>query len=161
MVVVAIIAILVSLTISKYSQRVAQARQAEAKIGLGSIYALEKSFYAEYSAYVPDLGAIGYDTEGFKRWYRIGWPSSGGSFTNTISGYSGGYNGPVCIFPQNNIWGTTCAVPVPGANASPHNVDDPQAFIAGAAGQLYSALVLCDNWTIDNLKILQHTQIGQ
>jgi len=64
MIVVGIIGILVSVSVPLYNKYQRKSRQAEAKIALGAIYALEKSFYSEYSAYGLGVDAIGYTPEG-------------------------------------------------------------------------------------------------
>ena len=70
---VGIIGILVSISVPSYNRYQRKARQAEAKIALSSIYGLQKSFYAEYSAYALSFDAIGYapELEPLRRAYNL------------------------------------------------------------------------------------------
>lgn len=167
MITVGIIGILVSLSSTSYERYSAKARQSEAKFGLSGIYALEKSFYAEYNAYIPSLTAIGYSREGLKAYYGIGWYASP-FYTGSVTGYvglKGGANLGRQNTPSDTNWGTVCnavtSTPglLPDANASPFDVTDPQSFIVGAAGAI-KANGVCDIWRITDLKYLTNTQVG-
>lgn len=140
--------------------------QAEAKISLGAIYSLEKSFYSEYSAYVPSFDAIGYTREGFRFYYRIGWPGAAIQYLGTITGYSGSVNNNVYI-EQNSPYSPFCGLsgaPMNQGTAqqAPFDVDNPQTFTVGACGRLQptSDLLSVDQWQINHLKVLMNHQSG-
>jgi prepilin-type N-terminal cleavage/methylation domain-containing protein len=167
MVTVGIIGILASLTISNFSKYQAKARQTEAKLALGAVFALEKSFYSEYSAYIADFDAIGYTPEGLRRFYAIGWKAAttSGNVTGFQSGAGTSYYPPVnspsvtCASPCLNFTtqGTWCWAGVP----LPADVD-PQTFTVQAFGQI-DHLNICgngDGWSINELRILQNNYNG-
>ena len=73
MVVVAIIGILASIAIPQYSKFQAKARQSEVRIQLGATYTVEQSFAAENSTYTMCLGQVGYNRDGTKFYYTVGF----------------------------------------------------------------------------------------
>jgi prepilin-type N-terminal cleavage/methylation domain-containing protein len=163
MVVVAILGILVSLTTSSYQKYQRKALQSEAKLALGSIYALEKSFYSEYGAYVFGVDAIGYAPEGQRRFYFHALCGSAGTWAGTITGFTSSY-GSVYLSPANSpytyantfsslagggSWFTQCAT----------YGNDPQTFQAFTAGQLKNGGET-DAWIITELKNLSNVNIG-
>ena len=158
---IAILGALVILATSKYEKNVAKSRRAEAKLALASVYSLEKSFYSEYTAYLPSLDAIGYAPEGYKRFYKIGWKTTDGLYAGAITGYSG-VRTTLQYFQVNNVIGNNCSPLVSTAEA-PFDVDNPQAFTVTATGLLYITSVDptdCDRWSINELKIISNYQNG-
>jgi type IV pilus assembly protein PilA len=166
MIVVGIIGILVAIAAPNFARYQSKARQSEAKIALGAIYAAEKSFYAEYSAYVASLDLIGYAPEGSKRFYSVGFNSqdttavSGVSpgqltTTTTTSGISGAtvYSIPRVAFPST--W-TQCTPTLAAGTAAG---DNPQGFVAAASGQVRQNTA-CDNWQITQDKALTNTLVS-
>lgn len=155
MIVVAIIGILVSVAVPNFKQHANKARQGEAKLALGAIFALEKSFYAEYSAYAPAFDSIGYSPEGRRRFYTLSTcDPAGGGTSMTITGFSGAisvyrfYNVNVPFAPT---WTGTCSSGfVPNCTAVGN---DPQSYLISAMGQL-NATGTMDIWTITDTKNL-------
>lgn len=155
MIVVGIIGILVAIAAPNFAKYQSKARQSEAKISLAAIYTAQKSFYSEYSSYIPSLDAVGFAPEGNKRFYSVGWT---GAYTGTVQGYSAGVaNNSIARtnFPAGYADCTITLSAVPAANAN-----DPQTFTAIAGGQLRDANTACDHWSIDENKILTNTTVG-
>jgi type IV pilus assembly protein PilA len=157
MIVVAIIGILVAIAAPNFSKYQAKARQSEAKIALAGVYAGEKSFYAEYAAYVQGMTDIGYSPEGQRRFYSVGWTAA--SSASTVSGYA--VTPSTASFARTTFpttW-TTCTLATlstdPGAT-----VVDAQTFSVVATGQLNGGNVVCDGWTINQVKSLSNATIG-
>ncbi|RZA08942.1 MAG: prepilin-type N-terminal cleavage/methylation domain-containing protein [Proteobacteria bacterium] len=156
MIVVGIIGILVAIAAPNFSRYQSKARQSEAKIALSAIYAAEKSFFSEYSAYVGSLDAIGYSPEGNKRYYATGFSGTGG--TTSVNGF-GGSNTATPMFNRVNA-------PTPWNNACNNTMltgwvasgTDPANFIAGATGQIREG-VACDQWTINENKVLVNSAV--
>lgn len=157
MIVVAIIGVLVAIAAPNFARYQAKARQAEAKLALGGIYAGEKSFYAEYAAYVAGLTDIGYSSEGSKRFYSIGWSSA--TAAASITGYS--VTPSTASLARINFpaaW-TDCTLATLSATPAGATLD-PQSFIAVATGQLNDGNAVCDGWEINDLKSLLNKTIG-
>lgn len=102
MIVVAIMAFLATLAVPNFMKFLAKAKRAEAYMNLHSIYAAEKSYYAEHNSYSPVLsgqGGIGWKPEGYngggkneKFYYTYGFSGAEGS--NHFSGkLDGGQEG--------------------------------------------------------------------
>jgi len=87
MIVVAIIAFLAMIAIPNYLKFVARSKRAEAQVILASLYAAEKAYFVENSAYTNDLKALGWKPEG-KVHYTYGFGGAEG--TNYIKGDLGG-----------------------------------------------------------------------
>ena len=165
MIVVAVLGVLVAVAIPRFERYQARAKQSESKIALGAIYSLERSFYAEYGAYIPSLDAIGYQPEGQRRYYTVGWTGGAGTYSRTITGYSG----TVATFSYSSLNSpyTACGLAgsiTPTPNASPFDTDDPQSFLVGTTGRIRirsnGTNETCDQWTIDNLKVLTNVNVG-
>ena len=73
MIVVAIIGVLASIAVPQYSKFQAKSRQSEVRIQLGAAYTVEQSFAAENSTYTACLGDVGYNRDGTKFYYTIGF----------------------------------------------------------------------------------------
>ncbi len=73
MVVVAIIGILATLAVPQYKKFQAKSRQSEARLSLGGAYTIEQSFAAENSSYTTCLGQAGYNRDGVRFYYSIGF----------------------------------------------------------------------------------------
>ena len=83
MIVVAIIAFLAMIAIPNYLKFVARSKRTEAQVNLASLYAAEKAYWVENSAYTNDLSALGWKPEG-KINYTYGF--GGGEGINYIKG---------------------------------------------------------------------------
>jgi type IV pilus assembly protein PilA len=157
MVVVGMIGILVSIASTKYERYQRKARQTEAKIGLSSIYAFEKSFYAEYNAYHYAFDAIGYLPELNKRFYFQALTNdcaAGGA----VAGFTGGgsircYNAYLTPFSQTAVLTGTCTN-LSGAGYAA----DSQTFVSYFQGNLGAAAD--DVWTINQNKVLVNCSNG-
>lgn len=90
MVVVAIIGILASIAIPQYSKFQAKARQSEVRIQLGATYTVEQSFAAENNSYTACLGQIGYNRDGAKFYYQIGFSDAAVTAGAAACGPAGG-----------------------------------------------------------------------
>lgn len=155
MIVVGIIGILVAIAAPNFAKYQSKARQAEAKISLAAVYTAEKSFYSEYSSYIPSMDAIGYAAEGNKRFYSLGWAAA---FTGSVAGYNGtvaNENIARTNFPAAFSDCTITLSSDPAAAAV-----DPQTFNAFAIGQLRDGLTTCDAWAINENKVLTNSAIG-
>lgn len=155
MIVVGIIGILVAIAAPNFARYQSKARQSEAKLALSAIYAGEKSFYSEYTAYISSMDAIGYSPEGDKRFYAAGW--SAGT-PGAVSGY-GGTNGTPFYNRTNfpSAW-TDCSTSTSGLPAV-ETAADPQAFSVQARGQIRQG-TNCDVWSINELKVLANSTIA-
>ena len=90
MVVVAIMAFLAMIAVPNFNRFLAKAKRAEAYMNLNSIYAAEKSYFAEHNTYSDVLmgeGGIGWKPEG-KPYYSYGF--AGAQERNNFVGKSGG-----------------------------------------------------------------------
>jgi len=86
MIVVAIIGVLAAIAIPNFLNYQCKAKQSEAKSSLGTIRTAQEAYYAEYDNYSDDLGAIGFDTKGAKRYTYSTTTDSNTTFTATASG---------------------------------------------------------------------------
>lgn len=156
-----------------YTHTKAKSHQAEVKMNMANIYNLEKSFYSEYGAYIPDLEAIGWQKgggaglDGTKILYAAGWLCCT-SWAGSVTGLNlGSYMASICQGPtsNNNLDATNCqnlcttAGYLPDLNAAPNSGANPQGFSVGGAGLIYSGSV-CDLWRMDNSRRLQNIQVG-
>lgn len=155
MMVVGIIGLLVAVAIPMYDRYQSKTRQTEAKVALGSIYASEKGFYGEYSAYVSSFDALQFTPEGFKRFYTVGWNAA-------MSGAVTSYGGSTAI-PNIDKANTpplfTCTPATAIPLLPPPVGTDQQTFRVGAAGEV-RLNTGCDIWTIDEDKNLSNTVTG-
>jgi type IV pilus assembly protein PilA len=76
MIVVAIIGVLAAIAVPQYSKFQAKSRQSEVRLQLGGAYTTEQSFAAENSTYTACLGQVGYNRDGTKFYYTIGFDST-------------------------------------------------------------------------------------
>ena len=160
MVAIAVIGLLVALSIVKYNTYANKSREAEAKLALAQIYHLEKSFYSEYSAYAPSFNAIGFLSEGTRRFYTVTLTTDGAVYPGSVTGYSGNFTWPLywSLSPYGNT-GIPYGAPgnCAGYTAAGYSSTDPQAFIAQALGQLKSAPPTPPSlWSISQYKQLQN-----
>lgn len=97
MIVIAIIAVLSMIAVPNFMKYLAKAKRAEAYMQLSSIYAAQKTYWAEHGRYSTQLagqGGIGWSPEGYsgggsgeKFYYTYGFPGSEG--TNYFTGKLG------------------------------------------------------------------------
>jgi type IV pilus assembly protein PilA len=149
MIAIAIIGILVAVAIPLYDRYQAKIRQSEAKINLGQIFASEKTFYAEYSAYVSSFEALHFRPEGARRYYTVGWSAP---MTATVTNFAGTLGTP--NFDSQNTAATFVCPPASAYPLLPPPLGaDSQTFLVGAAGSVRVG-VGCDVWTMDQDKNL-------
>ncbi len=77
MIVVAIIGILAAVAIPKYQTFKSKAKQAEAKVALGTLFTAEKSFFAEQSSYTACVKATTFTGSSGTKSYVIGFDYNG------------------------------------------------------------------------------------
>lgn len=129
MIVVAIIGILASIAIPNFLKFQAKAKQAEAKANLGSLFTAMIAYYAEYTTYPGDIGAVG----------LIGWEPQFG----TKYGY---YVGSDVLLPQDlgaDVVACTVAV----------TTVTQEAFTLIACGNVDKDTTV-DEWSFTDAKIL-------
>ena len=184
MVVVAIIGILATIAIPQYSKFQAKARQSEVKIQLGGAYTVESTFASENSSFSDCLGQIGYNRDGSKFYYAIGFngvgsgcdPKSGSacnsyqwSFDSASGSYSAaatcttGSNGQT-FFPANaaerDTTGSSFNVITAATSLPTAATTSGTSFTIGGQGYINSGAGTYDIWTIDQAKQLINTQSG-
>jgi type IV pilus assembly protein PilA len=155
MIVVGIIGILVAIAAPNFARYQSKARQSEAKIALSAVYAGLKSFYSKYSAYTPSMDAIGYEPEGDKRFYAVGWQAG---TPGLVSGYAGAQTTPAFGTINTPAWICTGTTALGSLQALPTGAD-LQVITVGAAGSIRQD-VGCDIWTIDDTKTLRNTTVS-
>jgi prepilin-type N-terminal cleavage/methylation domain-containing protein len=155
MIVVGIIGILVAIAAPNFARYQSKARQSEAKIALSAIYAGQKSFYSEYSSYIPSMTAIGYEPEGDKRFYAVGWQAG---TPGAVSGYGGATSVPNYSSTNTPAWTCTGTASVAGLGALPTGAD-LQNITAWAAGSIRQGQP-CDIWNITDAKIIRNSTIS-
>ena len=190
MIVVAIIGVLASIAVPQYSKFQAKSRQSEVKIQLGATYTVEQSFAAENSTYSACLGQIGYNRDGTKFYYTMGFKSgvaagtancgpgaAVGNCLNTQWSYTGGAYAGVAsaactdivsstffvanISEPTSPAGVTSAINVPTVQDDLKNTAiDPTSFVIGGAGKILSKANNVDLWTIDNNKQILNITSG-
>lgn len=140
MIVVAIIAFLATISIPKYFNYYAKAKQAEVAINLSSLHTAQQAYYAEYGKYSTALMG----PEG------IGWQPQGKNFY-----YTYGFNVPNAKEGIHYFVGKL--------GASKENLGstkaDKETFIAAAAGDV-SGNNKIDLWNIDQDRNLSNVQKG-
>jgi type IV pilus assembly protein PilA len=175
MIVVAIIGILAAVAIPNYQKYQARAHQAEARIGLASIFTAEKAFSTEQSSFTQCLGNIGVSFEGSQQYYNFGFninnttPSTCGptgtlscnglSYTSAsvISNCGSGDAINVTNFLANSKVNSGTTLP---ATAAASYAQFPSAnlaqtwFTVAAGGNVSSSTTLWDIWTITDQKTL-------
>ncbi len=178
MVVVAIIGILSAIGIPQYSKFQAKTRQSEAKSNLGTLFTAEKSFQIEWSTFTVDVANAGFGIEGRTLRYDVGFPQC-----PATAGYPVGApyeDGSRCVaslvLPSGS--GFVAGVVPPGGNAYARSgsatavlggvaMTTTTSFVALAWGSPNSAACTgatgarkCDEWTIDQGKLLKNPQNG-
>jgi type IV pilus assembly protein PilA len=190
MIVVAIIGVLASIAVPQYSKFQAKSRQSEVRIQLGATYTVEQSFAAENSTYTLCLGQTGYNRDGTKFYYTIGFDdTSAGATTSCQPGAAGvgactvyQWQFDNTVTPAAYAAGATCSV-APLSTQFPANIAEPgnspttqayltgsgaaitssisgSTFVIGGAGFILSKAAKADGWTIDNNKQILNTQSG-
>lgn len=172
MVVVAIIGVLAAIAVPQVNKYIAKARQSEAKTALSSLYTSEKAFYAEYSAYHDQFGAIGYSPEGRMR-YNAGFsaaiaaaakagPNQG--YTATVTGVGQSINIGAYCGTNPTVITNGCALLFGLNGAQPAAATGTSmtltTFVVRAQANIYGAAGNMDIWQIDNNKDLTNPTPG-
>ncbi len=159
---VAIIGIVGSIAMPAYRNYTVRARQIEAKSNLTTIYAVQKSFKAEFAYYAGCLSTIGYEPSGARRNYTIGfsWGFTGHDVSPTRS-VANCDTQPSSGDLPNQTWflANSFVPPVMGLQFAT-NVQipadsgvEPSRFLVYAVGRP-GASPTFDYWSIDNKKNL-------
>ena len=170
MVVVAIIGILAAVAIPNYQKYQARARQSEARVGLAAAFTAEKAFAAEQSTYSSCLVHIGYEPEGDRRYYAVGFSltvaatsTCGVAGNKSCNAYSFNQAGPValCTAASGAVWhaanATAKTAPTPADTDLAASSVAKDGFTVEAAGEISTGATAFDHWTIDEKKSLQNT----
>jgi type IV pilus assembly protein PilA len=180
MVVVAIIGILASIAIPQYSKFQAKARQSEAKIQLGGAYTVEQGYAAENSSYTRCLGQIGYQRDGSKFYYTIGFNTADTSNcapngAQSCLEYSWSFTPPdtytavgscteanlSTYFSGTVTDGTAADLTYITTQANiGATVTTQSTFTIGALGKILKSSTNYDIWTIDQAKQILNTTNG-
>ncbi len=137
MIVVAIIGVLAAVAIPNFMLYQAKAKQAEAKVGLGGLFTHASTvMQLQNGSYlITDLSQLGYGITGAARY----------SYWFDVSGT------PIAI-PGGSTATGPCNV-----NSSPAGVGTTAStFTAGARGNI-DADTTCDDWVINDLRVLSNT----
>ena len=169
MVVVAIIGVLAAIGIPQYSKFQSKARQSEAKLALAALFTAEESFRQEWNQYSVTLNNIGFSVQGSRLRYKTGFVNGTG-----CTSYSTSLGAPAEATTINNTW--TDGSAVIGSASWAMSVSEPTAGIAGTSctTTTFSAVsygnpaktatdpgtTLGDVWKINNVKLIQNTQVN-
>lgn len=187
MVVVAIIGILLVIGVPQYAKFQAKARQTEIKNQLGAVYTAETSFAAENNSFTACLGSIGFNRDGARQYYWVGFPATPAGtnqcspngtrscteyqwvFTPTPAPGSWGLppaggtcaDGNGVTFFQGNIAEGTAPVRanIPAVTITGNTAAAAATFIIGGTGQINRGQPQ-DQWTINNTKQLINNRSG-
>lgn len=189
MVVVAIIGVLAAVAIPSYQGFQARARQTEAKIGLASIFAVEKGFLAENGTYTSCFTEAGFSPEGLGSngtpWQHPGVYAYGFNSTAFIDDNCGAAGGASCAsWPPGtpsaslgtnscmstaalgSIYGTRMTNPTRTiASVSSLHMFAPapitsSTFTVRASGSVHRTKIAIDSWTLNQDKQLSNTNSG-
>jgi len=145
MIVVAIVGILSAIALPQYEQYQRKAKQVEFKVGMASVYTLEKTYYVErqnYSGCLLDLGLELEKNAADKYVGRYGYGFA------SATGLAANYYGKACgsnytVGDATAVAGTIC------------NIGD---FTVGASGNIGGANN--DEWTMDNYRTFKNVTNG-
>jgi type IV pilus assembly protein PilA len=165
MIVVAIIGILAAIAIPNFLKFQAKSKTSEAKGNLKAIYVAEAAYFGENNRY-GDFSMINWVPVGKKLFYAyslVGAPPAGpatvpNAYNSTITTFTStlGYSG-------NPGWLIPAGTPGAGGTATPGVTAagvTPQAFTAGAAGNVSTGVTNPDCWVVNDGNILANTQSG-
>lgn len=169
MTVVAIVGVIAAVGIPMYSKLQAKARQSEAKLSLSALFTAEESFQKEWNQYSVTLNNIGFGVQGTRLRYKTGFVFGAG-----CAGYTSALGAPSEVTTINDTWSDGSGVNTGGAIWTV-SISEPAAGTAGTtcSTTAYSAAsygnpgksptdpgsTLGDTWRINNVKLLQNTQI--
>ena len=132
MIVVAIIGILAAIAIPNFMAYQAKTKQSEAKVGLGGIFTAATTYFAENNTFtMASISNLGYAPAGSPRY----------SFNYAGTTINSGSSAGTC---PGTAWNSTA----PAASGT--------GFTAAARGNIDSDPT-CDEWTIDDSRILTNT----
>ena len=182
MIVVAIIGVLASIAVPQYSKFQAKSRQTEVKIQLGAVYTVEQSFASENTTYSMCLGQIGYNRDGSKFYYTIGFNDSANSskcgpaatasscyysqwsFDSATSKYTAVESSKCADANLTNYFAANIAEPgllgVTKPDDLAGSVVENEKFTVVGAGTILSKADNKDIWTIDNSKQILNSKSG-
>jgi prepilin-type N-terminal cleavage/methylation domain-containing protein len=147
MVVVAIIALLAVVSVPYYSSYLAKAKQTEVALNLASLHTAMQAYYAEHGTYTAVLmgeGGVGWQPAGYH---------GGGASENFL--YTYGFNVPGAVEGVHYFTGRLQAP----KEALVNSEVGPQAFVAGAAGDI-NGKGSCDVWTVNETRTIRNILSG-
>ncbi len=152
MVVVAIIGILASVAVPQYSKFQNKAKQAEARVSLGAIFTVEKTYFVEQSSYSSCLSNIGFTAPTGQTRYNVGFTAGNFNY-NAGSGATAcgtAANGGNHYFPASM---TTQAASIPANTYS----SSATSFLAGAASNLNTGNTNTnDTWSMSDTGVINN-----
>jgi len=147
MIVVSIIAFLATVSIPRYFNYYAKAKQAEVAMNLASLHTAQEAYFAEHGEYCAKLSGpdgIGWQPQGYK---------GGGEQENFY--YTYGFN---CDGAQEGVHYFTGKLKTPKENLG-NTYASKTEFLASAAGDVTGKKVY-DIWQIDQDRNLKNTNKG-
>ncbi len=155
MVVVAIIAILAGMFVPGLFGNQAKARTLEAQNALSQIYTAEIGFYGEYGMYHTCLDFMGYkpkEAELKRMFYTTGFSTPSEENPDIATACKADGEGVSKFTGQKSVSGR-------GAGELPETSANESSFLAGAAANI-TADGKTDQWTINEVKKIDHVQVG-
>ena len=162
MVVVAIIGILAAVAVPQFSSYQARARSSEARLHLSTVWTAEEAFRIEYGSYATCLASMGVSAPAGEFYYSFGikhdvvFPASGviagcdtTQMADTVSffvgttGVADSAGGPRLAGPSLAIAGTL-----------------PTAVAYTASAEGFISNTVADEWTINQVKVIEHPVVG-
>jgi prepilin-type N-terminal cleavage/methylation domain-containing protein len=169
-----IVGVLSSIAVPSYQAYAARARQTEAKLLLGSVYSLEKTYQIEYDSYTTCLSQLGFEhNPQTKYYYTIGFASGGmtcGDGSLDCHLFGNPYSNPTpCTagaFPAGGLFLGNVAIagsPVSHArfNSNVTTTITRSQFTVAAMGSISSlGATVADTWTIDEQRQFVNVKSG-
>lgn len=161
MIVIAIIGILAAVAIPNYRKYQAKSKTSEAKIQLSAIYMSEISFQGEADVFASCLSDMGYEAfpsgGADTAYYSVGFGSATYSTVPTGITCTAGAAANVSYWQgtrgSQNLGDRLAEIPGEFGGSG-------ETFKAQAAGMIITGGTKSDQWSIDQKKVISHTQVG-
>lgn len=171
---VAVVGLLATMANAQYRKMIARARQSEAKLLLGNIWAIQLAYGVEEGGYSGCLKEIGFEPFEGTRYYTIGFayqdlhePKCGpaGTIPCTTYGWSSGTRDCGPVWEGHSRWRATARgnghQPIPELEDFPGAAEmDTQTFKAMAIGNVSPFSSRPDVWHVSERKQFTHSQNG-